>query len=187
MSGKVRRILFSVAILVWSAVILYFYATGEIAKYLAPDFRVMALVGGLGLAVLGIFNLLTAGQEADCGHDHDGGAEPHDHESGDVHPMVALAVLIIPLGLSAAWTKGEFSQKAASSRGLYDDPAQTKSPFLASVLGPITREDIEKNHRKTADGYYEMPLMELFFSSGDPELQTATDGMKIQTDGRWAE
>ena len=187
MSAKIRRILFSVAVLVWSAVILYFYATGEIAKYLAPDFRLMALVGGLGLAVLGLFNLLTSDQEADCGHDHDTATDPHDHESGDVHPLVALAVLIIPLALSTAWTTGQFSQKAAASRGLYDTPAQANSPFIASMLGPITREDIEKNHHKTPDGYYEMPLMELFFSSGDPELQKATDGMKIQTEGRWAE
>ena len=39
MNPKTRRILFSFAILCWSAVLLYFYSSGRINKYLAPDFR----------------------------------------------------------------------------------------------------------------------------------------------------
>ena len=58
MNPKVCRILFSLAVLSWAAALLYFHASGRIAKYLAPDFRMIALVGGLGLAVLGFFNLL---------------------------------------------------------------------------------------------------------------------------------
>ena len=69
MSPKTHRILFSLAVLAWSGVLLYFHASGRINKYLAPDFRPLAFAGGLGLAVLGLFNLLTAGQNADCGHD----------------------------------------------------------------------------------------------------------------------
>jgi hypothetical protein len=61
------------------------------------------------------------------------------------------------------------------------------SPFLASSLPPLTREEIEKSHRKTADGFYEFNLMELFFSTGDRELQSVIDGMKVETEGRWLE
>ena len=185
MSPRNRRILFSLALLIWSGVILYFYASGRIVKYLAPDFRLLALLGGLGLAVLGLFNLLTAGQQADCGHDHGGEGDPHDHESGDMHPLTAFVLMILPLGLSVAWTKDKYSEAAVSRKTMTVEEA--KSPFMASMLGPITREDIEKNHRKTADGYYEMSLMELFFSSGDPELQKALTGLKVQTEGRWTE
>lgn len=76
--------LVSVALLfLWSAVLLYFYATGRIAQYLPGDgiFRPMVLVSGIGLAVLGLFNLLTAGAEdAGCeGHDHAGCGHDHDH------------------------------------------------------------------------------------------------------------
>jgi uncharacterized repeat protein (TIGR03943 family) len=184
MNPRNRRILFSLALLIWSGVILYFYASGRIVKYLAPDFRIIALCGGLGLAVLGLFNLLTAGQQADCGHDH-GPGDPHDHESGDMHPLTAFALMIVPLALSVAWTKDVYSQAAISRKTM--SPEEVKSPFLASVLGPITREDIEKNHRKTAEGYYEMSLMELFFTSGDQELQKAIEGMKVETEGRWTD
>jgi uncharacterized membrane protein YcgQ (UPF0703/DUF1980 family) len=45
-------------------------------------------------------------------------------------------------------------------------------------------EEIEKSHRKTSDGYYEFSLMELFFATGDRELQGLLGGMKIETEGR---
>ena len=78
--------LLSVAmLLLWGGVLLYFYISGRLTNYLPPEgiFRPMVLVSGIGLAVLGLFNLLTMGAEdAGCeGHDHD-----HDHgHSHDDH------------------------------------------------------------------------------------------------------
>lgn len=187
MNPQTRRILFSLAVLVWSGVLLYFHASGRITKYLAPDFRPIAFAGGLGLAVLGLFNLLTAGQKADCGHDHGNDESSHDHETSDVHPLTALLLMLLPVGLSVAWTKDEYSAAALSRKGLYDSPAAGSSLFLASALPPLTREEIEKSHRKTSDGFFEFSLMELFFATGDRDLQTAIDGMKIETEGRWVE
>ncbi len=188
MKPGLRRILFSLAILVWSAVLLYFHATGRVSKYLAPDFRPLALLGGLGLAVLGLFNLCTAGRAADCGHDHGGGDScGHDHETSDLHPLVALLLMVLPVGLSVAWTKDEYSAAALSRKGLYDAPSASTPAFLAAAMPPLTREEIEKSHRKTADGFYEFSLMELFFATGDRELQSAIDGLKVETEGRWVE
>jgi hypothetical protein len=58
-------------------------------------------------------------------------------------------------------------------------------PFLGSSLPALTREEIEKNHRKTPDGFLEFSLMELFFSSGDREMQGLLEGLKVETEGRW--
>lgn len=185
MKPRTRRILFSLAVLGWSAVLLYFYSSGRINKYLAPDFRLIAFAGGLGLAVLGLFNLLTADQEAGCGHDHGSEGDAHDHESGDLHPLTAVALMVIPVALSVAWTKDEYSVSALSRKGLYDAPSATNTPFLASSLPPLTLEEIEKSHRKTPDGYLEFNLMELFFATGDREIQTLVDGLKVETEGRW--
>ena len=67
-------------LLLWGGVMLYFPISGRIVHYLPPDgiFRPMALIAGIALIVLGIFNLATIGHEtADCcGHDHD---DDHDH------------------------------------------------------------------------------------------------------------
>jgi uncharacterized repeat protein (TIGR03943 family) len=183
MKPALRRILFSLAVLLWAACILYFYNSGRIVKYLAPDFRPIALAGGLGLAVMGLFNLLTAFREADCGHDH-GEGEHHDHEGGDMNPLTALLLMVLPVGLSAVWTKDQFSQSTLARKGLYED---VQPSFLASTLPPLTLEEIEKSHRKTTDGYLEFSLMELFFATGDRELQAIMGGLKVETEGRIVE
>ncbi len=71
-------------LLLWGGVLLYFYISGRLANYLPPDgiFRPMVLVSGIGLAVLGLFNLLTMGAEdAGCeGHDHSHDDHDHDHD-----------------------------------------------------------------------------------------------------------
>ncbi|MGJ8634217.1 MAG: TIGR03943 family putative permease subunit [Luteolibacter sp.] len=183
MKPVIRRILFALAVLLWAACLLYFYESGRIVKYLAPDFRLIALAGGLGLGVMGLFNLLTAFQEADCGHDHgeDGG---HDHEGSDMNPWATLLLMVVPVACSMAWTKDGFSQSTLARKGLYDDIQPEDAPFLASIFPPLTLEEIEKSHRKTSDGFLEFSLMELFFATGDRELQGIIGGMEVETEGR---
>lgn len=180
----IRRILFSLAILLWAACLLYFYGSGRIVKYLAPDFRTIALAGGLGLAVLGLFNLITFRETASCSHEHDDGAHSHDHESSDMHPLAALLLMTLPVALSMTWTKDTFSQSTLARKGLYDDPAEAATPFLSASFPPISLEEMQQSHRKTADGYYQFSLMELFFATGDRELQNVIGGMKVETEGR---
>jgi uncharacterized membrane protein YcgQ (UPF0703/DUF1980 family) len=85
MSGTRTLIqIISVSLLfVWSAILLYFYYTGRVNEYLPGDgiFRPMVLVTGIGLAIIGLFNLLTMGvEDAACeGHDHGVGGCGHDH------------------------------------------------------------------------------------------------------------
>jgi len=187
MSAPVRRVLFSLALLLWSAVMLYFHSSGRIQKYLAPDFRPILFVGGLGLAVVGLFNLLTAREPGSCGHD--AADDPgHDHEATDLHPVTALLLMVLPVGLSVAWTKDEYSAAALARKGLYDAPSPTAAPLPAMMMqAQLVREDIEKSHRKTPDGYHEFNLLELFFAIGDRTVQPLIDGMKIETEGRWVD
>ena len=177
-----QRIAFSVIVLTWSAVMLYFYASGRIGKYLAPDFRPLALYGGLGLAVMGLFVLITAGEKASCGHDHSDG-DPHDHEASDMHPLTSMCFMLLPLLFAVYSTKDGFSVQALSRKALFDAPLN-QSVFMAQDLPPLTLEEIEKTHRKTEKGFYEFNLMELYFAVGDPELQKIIDGMKVETEGR---
>lgn len=191
MTPRSARILGSLAVLVWAGVLLYFHASGRINKYLAPDFRLIAFVGGLGLAVLGGFNLLTAGQAAGCGHDHGhdhdhGSCGGHDSGSGDLHPLVAFVLMVLPVGLAVAWAGPDsYSAKALARKGLYDSPASIAS-FLPEAP-PLTREEMEETHRKTADGHHVFNLMELHYATGDREMQSVIEGMKVETEGRWVE
>lgn len=186
MKPQTRRIISSIALLMWSAVLLYFYSSGRINKYLAADFRPIAFAGGLGLAVLGLFNLLTSAQAAGCGHDH-GAEDPHDHESGDMHPLTAFLLMMVPVALSVAWTKDEYSASALARKGLYDMPSKSSSNFRSSGMPALTLEQLEKGHRKTVDGFYQFDLMELCFATGDREMQSLLDGLKVETEGRWVD
>jgi uncharacterized repeat protein (TIGR03943 family) len=183
MNPGLRRILFPLALLFWAGIVLWFFGAGRIHKYLAPDFRPIALAGGLGLAVLGLFNLLTRRAPAACGHVHEGGG--HDHDASDLNPWLALAAMVLPMALAVAWTRDSYSLSALARKGLYDPPPAGGATFLSQALPPLTREALESSHRKTPDGYHEFSLLELFFATGDREMQNLLDGMKIETEGRW--
>lgn len=185
MKASLARILSSATLLVWSGAILYFFTTGRINSYLAPDFRTIALFGGLGLAVLGLFNIFTARRAAGCGHTHDvGDACGHSH-APDQNPLVGMVIMLVPLLLAIVWTKDQYSPEALARKGLYDTPESAS--FLASVLPPMTRETFLETHTTNSDGFSEVSLMEIFFSTGDREFQSILDGMKIETEGRWVE
>jgi len=179
-----RRLMLSLAVMVWGGVLIYFYASGRIVVYLAPDFRIISLAGGLGLMVLGAFNFLMCGQPALVPHDHNG--DPDAAERGEMHPLTGFILMVVPILLSVFWTKDQYSIAALARKGLYDMPSATSLPFMAA-LAPVTLEDLERTHRKTEDGFYEFSLMELFFASGDRNLQGVLDGLKIETEGRWVD
>ncbi len=76
-------------LLLWGGVMIYFHASGRLAKgeYVSKNgiFTTMVLVGGIGCVTLALFNLATMGaKEEDCcdhdhGHDHDHSTCGHDH------------------------------------------------------------------------------------------------------------
>jgi uncharacterized repeat protein (TIGR03943 family) len=179
-----QRVLSSLAVTAWGGVMVYFRAAKPIDNYLAKDFHPLLLAGGLGLIVVGLFNLFTAGHEAPCGHDH-GPEDCHDHESLDIHPIAAFLILVLPLGFCVANTKHEFaSAKTLAAKGVFDTPAQNRTPTLEALLPQLTREVIEKQHPKNAEGYHEFPLVDLNLSTGDPEMRVLLDGMRVETEGR---
>jgi uncharacterized repeat protein (TIGR03943 family) len=182
MNHKIRHILFSLCILSWSAVILYFYASGRVTKYLAPDFRIISLLGGMGLGVLGLFNLLSPPEDAD-GHD---GCD-HTHHGSDLHPALAVLLMLFPVVFSAIQTRDSYSMATLSRKGLYEAPKPASSSFLAALAQPLTVDVLKQTHRISKSGYYEFNLLELYYHTGDREMQQILDGLKIETEGRWVE
>ena len=70
-------------LLLWSVMMVWFYASGRINSYLIGEgtFRIQVLVGGLILAVLGFFNWQMRAVPETCGHDHAPGEDcGHDHD-----------------------------------------------------------------------------------------------------------
>jgi uncharacterized repeat protein (TIGR03943 family) len=181
MNFTLQRIFFPLAALSWAVVMLYFYGSGRIRFYLAPTFHPLCLVGGLLLAVVALFVLLTYQEKADCGHDHSA-SDAADHETSEMHPLASLLLMVLPLVAAVAWTKDSYSIEALEHKALYDDPPAV-NPFLTNRQ-PLTMEELEKTHRKNAAGDVQFHLMELYFAIGDPEMIRLIDGLKVETEGR---
>mgnify|MGYP005846354771 CR=1 FL=1 len=180
-SPILSRCLHAIALMTWGVVLVYFYLSDRLTKYLAPEFLPISFAGGLAMIVIGLFILLTARQPTECGHDH-GPEDTHDHESLDIHPIGAALIMIVPLLLSTAWTQDRFSEATLNRKGLQDSPSRARS--LVTGLQPLTREIIERQHPKNENGYRPFPLMELFFTSAEPETRALVEGMSVVTEGR---
>lgn len=172
-----QRIFFSLCVLSWGAVMLYFYQSEFLDAYLAAKFQFTVLVGGLACCVVGVFNLCTFKLETSCDH----GAEcGHDHESSDLHPVMALALILLPLGMSLAWTEHKIDESHISKQSAQDiDPASMR--FLAN-LPPFTKDTLDETRQKSVDGFYQMNLLELFYSAGDSELERVFSGLNFETE-----
>jgi uncharacterized repeat protein (TIGR03943 family) len=183
MPAVLQRSLLSLTMIAWGGLLLYFFASDRIAKYLAPDFRPLVLAGGLGLVVIGLFNLLTCRELAACGHDHAPG-EPHDHDHDGPNPLTAILIMIVPVAFSVAWTRDAFSLDTVMRKGLQDAPSEAGSSFLANSLPPLTKEIIEQQHPADENGFRTFGLMELFYASADTEIRQLIDGMPVAVEGR---
>jgi uncharacterized repeat protein (TIGR03943 family) len=172
-----QRALFSCCMLTWGGVMLYFYQSIHLDAYLAPGFQFTVLLGGLACSVVGLFNLINLGVHTDCHHGDDCG---HDHEGSDLNPIVALTIILFPLIFSLVNTEHKLDDTHLAKKSAQDlDPASMR--FLAD-LPPFTKETLNATRQKSPDGFYEMNLLELFYSAGDSELERVFTGLKFETE-----
>ena len=199
-------------LLIWAVMMVWFYASGRINSYLIGEgtFRIQVLVGGLILAVLGIFNWQMRAQPESCGHDHaEGGccdhdhdhdhdtAESHSHEGTPAGRGLALALLALSVTASVVLTPDEFSDKykrnmlaAYASRTGSDTKAPEAyrltpegSPTEAAA-GGMTLAVVEKYRPRNKEGNFELGVEELYYSSADPEYAKVMKGQGVETVGQ---
>jgi uncharacterized membrane protein YcgQ (UPF0703/DUF1980 family) len=130
------------ALFVWAAVLLYYYASGRVNNLLTGDgfFRVQTAVAGLGLLVLGLFNVLNRKVKVTCNHDHSHGdsghdhdhdhgecGEDHDHDHGHQHQhshedrsisgqLTMLIILLLPISAAAMMSPDGYSDEFLKAR-----------------------------------------------------------------------
>lgn len=173
-----QRIIFSLCVCVWGGVMLYFYQSDHLDSYLAPKFQTIVLIGGLASGVVGLFNLLNFRVETSCHHGDDCG---HDHEQSDLNPILAIVIIILPLVLALKWTEHKIDDSHLALQSAQDlDPASMR--FLAD-LPPFTKETLDETRQKSADGFYQLNLLELFYSAGDSELERVFTDLPFETEG----
>lgn len=123
MRDKINLSLAVIALLIWSGVLIYFYASGRIVHYLDERFRTFALIGGLGLAVVAVFNMtrLFSKQSASCGHDHSHDGHDHDHDHEHDHDdrtylgnAVTFVLMVAPVLVAAKYSGDEYVSAATA-------------------------------------------------------------------------
>ncbi len=214
MSEKHRaRIIGIAAMLIWSVILLYFYATGQVKEFVRPEYlRVGCLLAGLGLGVVGVFNAIHLTKETDCGHDHHdhGDEDEHDHEDTSLVGNGAMfLVMVVPALLAAAFADSSYqSSKTIRNKGFVDDPRalasrvgddfKTQEPPKTQDQPPgssasstssddeweYTLADLEKVVDRSDEGNLLLTVDQLFFTTGDEEIQQVLQGQPVETVGQ---
>lgn len=160
------------ALFVWGGVLIYFYASGRVDYFLTGDgtFRVQTAIAGLGLFVLGLFNVMNRKVQVDCGHehhdhshhshdgdsredegcghDHTGGAPHHHHEDRSFSgQLTMLIILLLPVTAAAMTTKNDYSDafKQARMKSAMIDPEKSALPDRFDIRKPSAAATADAN------------------------------------------
>ena len=193
MEAKFSRVVFACLIFLLGLVMVVFYSKtilapsgNEIAviqRYLSKGFQIAPLIGGLGMMVVGVFVILTNGKQVGCGHDHgDGEEHDHDHDHGELSPLVALLIVCVPVGISVANTKHDYSLEGKTRLSELDLNPQNFQQG-AFDIPPYTLETLDSYKTKNVNGAYIMEVRELFAMAGDPTVSKVLDGIDIEVEG----
>lgn len=125
---KFLQILTVLTLLIWGVLFLHYYLSGRIEKFLDPAFRLYALISGIGMILMGLFNFINRNRDTGvcthdhthgeaCDHDHHHHEESHDHDHNHLHEhedttssvLFAVFVLIVPVLAASAYSKDKFS------------------------------------------------------------------------------
>lgn len=198
MKDKINLVLAIVALLAWSGALIYFYASGRIEAYLADRFQVMALIGGLGLFVVAIFNAtrLFAKDSSSCGHDHHDHGDEHDHDHEDrtvFGNAVTFVLMVAPLMIAAVNSKDAYVSpqtiinKSGKTQVEWSLIEQAKAEAAAKAEAgewEYTLDDLKKVVDTSDDGNLMLAVDQLFYTNGDAELQRVLEGQPIETIGQ---
>lgn len=198
-------------------IMCYFVASGRIdghnpsTPYVTGWFKMLALCGGLGIMVMGVFNWLMRNKAVDCGHDHgDGDGCAHDHGTGGegaphVHShdgsvagraltllvlsgSIAAATMLTPDQLSSRYV--QFKAEAYKGDANSADRLSKANPSLAAAkadgggTGGFTLEKVEQYLKRTKDGNFPLSVMNLHYMGSDPEYANVMEGQMVETTGQ---
>lgn len=137
MEQRLPHILKTVALAVWSAVLLYFCLTGRLNIFLTPVFRPLVWFAGITLAVVALCYAIFArpgrrSAELEC---------EHHHEHNAALPFSSFLVLVLPVCLAVFISPEGYSRMVVSNRGLVNVGPGMDSQ-LAAWTGTTSSDDL---------------------------------------------
>jgi uncharacterized repeat protein (TIGR03943 family) len=122
MRAKACNLLNGITLIGLGVVLLDFFFTGRLDRYLHPQFRPWTLVGGIIFCLAGII-YAAAKTTAQCCID---GECVHQNPNSLARSVIAFSVLFVPLAAGVALSKDSYDQQAVLNRGFVED--MTKLP-----------------------------------------------------------
>ena len=127
-----------VTLLVWGALLLYFYFSGRLSFYLIPTYR--PLVAAAGFVMLAIAGTLAWGMRPGAAASaglvlEDRGDEFSSPRRARTMQLLAFAMLVLPVWVAAAVSEDQFGVSAMRNRGIVSDAANLPGK-AASTLPP---------------------------------------------------
>ncbi len=194
-----------IALLAWAGAFAYFYFSGRVASYLAPEFRIYTLLSAVGLAFLAAINFWKIrSSECGCSHDHHDHEHDHDHrEQTFAERAFAVTILIVSLMGTTALSNSQFSKDYVlkwgriesemkrlqlQKEGFTSKPQTTASgETKGSTQGEVssgeefTLDDLKALIPQSDAGDFLLDLPQIFYSSGDLELMKVMEGIPVET------
>jgi hypothetical protein len=166
-----------------------------VVKFLTATgiFREQALIGGLLLLILAVFNFAMRHRATDCGHDHGPGEHHHHDEPGVGSKFATLLLLLGPVGYALAKSPNEYSEQfqiaMANSRSATVASSSAAGMGMAKKLsvpsgGEYTLEIFRKQLGLSPDGPLPMEVFMLWAQAGDPTMRKILDGQPVEITGR---
>lgn len=192
--NHICRLIGIAAILVWSAVSIYFYVAGRIDHYIRLEYlRFSTFLAGLGLAIVALFNLLVLKREG-----FDDNREMEDRSI--VGNMAMALMMVVPmLGAAALLKDQDYSAEASSvwesQKVPFVPERRFHYQFVPSAFSPPKRAvdssgavsegdydlaDLEKVVERSAEGNLMLGVDQLFYTQDDAVLQRVLDGQPVE-------
>jgi putative membrane protein len=182
MIALAHRLLTAGILTVWAVVLCFMHLSGRISSYLHPNFQPYTFACGLVLGVLAIL-ILFSPEEAEVGS---AGCEPGKPRS-TIGSLVVAFILVVPLLVTLAYSKGEFSATTVLNRGFVDSFDQLAGG--ARVVEPSLPGEAFPPAGDSSYGLVEdMPppeIIDLLYAAQLPEMREGIEGVDLEFIGQF--
>ncbi len=170
MTRTLDRWLPSVTLVLWGAILLYFFQSGRLAAFLHPSFRPGVAIAGVILFLLAVAVAFSGGaeccEEETCGHSF------ARLTSGK---LLTFAILIVPITMAFRGTQDSFGLTAIENRGVIMD---------AATFGSGSLQGMDEFQPEVVDGNLSLSVLDLLYAATEPTLRSDFSGKSVEVIGQ---
>ncbi|MBJ7257924.1 MAG: TIGR03943 family protein [Chthoniobacterales bacterium] len=200
-----KRILTLLTLVLWGALMLWFWGSGRIVSYLHPQFHpLVAATGAVLLLLAPAWWWATRAAEAGCAgcgchHEHDAG----ERSAMSVGAIFAFAVLLLPVSAAALVSPSQFGEAAVMNRGMVTRLSQLPAAAApddnfesAPVLGedeeipevapwPAGQEEGVEYFTRGPDGSIQLETVDLLFAAEEQAMREEFENQRVSVVGQY--